>query len=143
MSWVKVENNTVVQKTFKSMNGEAGWYEAPEWVTNGDIQTGNGFVNPPPRVKTQEELATEIQEAVQGMMDSEARSIGYDSLLSVCTYATSPNVKFQAEGQYFVSRRDAIWTYCYTELAKVEAGIRTMPTVDEFLLELPALNLPA
>jgi len=92
--------------------------------------------------RTEKLMVDSIQTAIQSMMDKEAQSVGYDSLLSVCTYATSPNVKFQAEGQYFVARRDDIWTYCYTELAKVEAGTRAMPTVDEFLLELPALSLP-
>lgn len=39
--------------------------------------------------------------------------------------------------------RDAVWTYVYEQLALVQAGQRTQPTIAEFIAELPAIVWPA
>jgi hypothetical protein len=76
------------------------------------------------------------------MLDETAKERGYDSILSLCTYATSTAVKFSKEGQAAVEWRDEVWAKGYTILADVEAGTRSIPTVDEFLAELPNFAWP-
>jgi hypothetical protein len=78
-----------------------------------------------------------LTSAIQSMLDETAKERGYDSILSLCTYATSPTAKFSDEGQAGVSWRDEVWAKGYAILADVESGSRAIPTVDELLAELP------
>lgn len=74
--------------------------------------------------------------AIKSHLDDEAKAKGYESILSVCTYAGYTN-PYQLEGQSFIQWRGLVWEYYYTELAKIEAGSRTEPSIEEFILELP------
>ncbi|WP_456403223.1 hypothetical protein [Hydrogenimonas sp.] len=95
--------------------------------------------------KTDAEIKAEniekIEKAIQATLDKEARAKGYDSILSACSYAGYTN-PFQAEGQAFIQWRGSVWKYCYDQLAEIEAGNRSEPTLDEFLGELPAYVPP-
>lgn len=89
------------------------------------------------------QLQDEIITAVQQRLDSFAATRNYNGMLSLCTYATSTNAKFSAEGQYGVELRDATWAKCYEILGEVEAGTRPLPTgYDEIAPELPTPNWP-
>jgi hypothetical protein len=79
----------------------------------------------------------QFTDAVQVHLDAGAKALGYDGILSACSYATSTNLPFSVEGKSCLDWRDAVWLYCYTELAKVEAGTRPLPTVEEIISELP------
>ena len=89
-----------------------------------------------------EKIIAEFTARVQARLDTFAKTRGYDGILSACSYATSTNPRFAAEGQYCVEARDATWAKCYEVLAAVEAGSRPMPTLDELLAELPVLTWP-
>lgn len=78
--------------------------------------------------------------SVQLMMDRKAHQRGYDNLLSLCTYATSTNLKFRTEGQMAVNWRDEVWARCYEIMAEVLNGERPIPTSEELLAELPTLE---
>lgn len=77
-----------------------------------------------------------IENGVQAHLDLKAKEHGYDSILSACSYAGYPN-PYETEGKSFIVWRGNVWAYCYQELAKVQDGTRTEPTLEEFLLELP------
>lgn len=89
------------------------------------------------------DIQGELIAAVQARLDGFAQSRNYSGMLSLCTYATSTNAKFAAEGQYGVEARDATWAACYQILADVESGARPIPTgYAEIEPELPALAWP-
>lgn len=79
--------------------------------------------------------------AIQNMLDSKAKEKGYDSIVSVCSYAGYENT-FKAEGEAYGIWRALCWQTGYLILANVEVGTRQMPTVEEVLSELPELVLP-
>jgi hypothetical protein len=116
--------------------------EAPEWVQLGATWDGTAFVNPPPPPKTPEEIIAEFTAKVQARLDAFAKTRGYDGILSACTYATSTNPKFAAEGQYCVQARDATWATCYQILNAVQSNQRPVPTWNELEAELPVLQWP-
>lgn len=80
--------------------------------------------------------------AVQAYLDKAAKERGYDGILSLCSYTTSTDLTFAAEGQAGVNFRDAVWRKCYEVLAAVEAGVRLAPSEAELLFELPAMVWP-
>ena len=102
------------------------------------------------RDKTVQEIEDElakarerIVETTQERLDVFAKTRNYDGILSLCTYATSTNAKFQEEGQYGVEARDATWAKLYEILAEVEAGTRPVPSgYANIEPELPALQWP-
>jgi hypothetical protein len=88
-------------------------------------------------------LKDQIASETQRHLDDFARTRNYDGMLSLCTYATSTNPKFAAEGQYGVEARDATWAALYGMLAEVEAGTRPIPSgFADIEPELPALVWP-
>ena len=88
-------------------------------------------------------IQMEVIEQTQSRLDAFAKTRNYDGILSLCTYATSTNIKFQAEGQYGVTARDATWAKLYEILAEVEAGTRPMPVgFKDIEPELPILQWP-
>jgi hypothetical protein len=96
-----------------------------------------------PPTKTPEQIQAEIVASTQQRLDNFSKTRNYDGILSLCTYASSPNAAFQAEGQYGVEARDATWTTLLEILAEVEAGTRPMPTgYADIEPELPPLVWP-
>jgi len=90
------------------------------------------------------ETMAAFEQAVQGKLNGAAISARYDSIATAVSYAEEPAVpKFQNDGIAFRAWRSKVWAYAYEQLALVLAGEREQPTVDDFLLELPALELPA
>lgn len=85
-------------------------------------------------------LSDSIVHQVQLRLDTFAKTKNYDGILSACTYATSVNPKFKAEGQYCVEARDNTWAILYQILEDVQAGIRPAPSdYQDIEPELPIL----
>ena len=89
-------------------------------------------------------ILNECVSNTQKRLDDFAKTRNYDGILSLCTYATSLNPKFKAEGQYGVEARDATWAKLYDMLSEVEAGTRPKPAgYADIENELPLLDWPA
>ena len=92
--------------------------------------------DPPPAL-----TAADFTAAVQAHLDATARTRNYDGILSACSYATSTNLPFSLEGKAAVAWRDAVWLYCYQQLALVQAGTRSIPaSTAAFITELPSIT---
>jgi hypothetical protein len=88
-------------------------------------------------------LKASIIDSTQKRLDDFARTRNYDGILSLCTYATSTNPKFQTEGQRGVELRDATWSKLYQILDEVEKGLRPVPSgYQDIAFDLPSLNWP-
>jgi hypothetical protein len=74
--------------------------------------------------------------AIVAMLDAKAKERRYDNALSLSTYVSSTNAAWAAEAATFVAWRDAIWAYCYDQLARVAIRLRTQPTLGEFMAEI-------
>jgi len=130
---IEVESLDLMPNLVEATVGGIGW-----------LYDGQAFSQPPPLAKSPEELQAEIVTATQQRLDDFARTRNYDGILSLCTYATSTVPKFQAEGQYGVTARDATWATLYQILAEVEAGTRPVPSgCADIEPDLPALAWPA
>lgn len=79
--------------------------------------------------------------AMEGHYDQVAQAKKYDNHLT-CTLRAGYAGPFQAEGTSFALWMDECNAYGYTEMEKVMTGVRTMPTVAEFIAELPASPWP-
>lgn len=89
------------------------------------------------------QLKSEVIVSTQNRLDSFAQSRGYDGILSLCTYATSSVVKFQAEGAYGVQARDDTWATLNQILYDAENQLRPIPMdYSEIEPELPILTWP-
>ncbi|MBC7198143.1 MAG: hypothetical protein H5U32_02730 [Pseudomonas balearica] len=92
--------------------------------------------------KSNEANVAEYTDFMQKYMDSIAKQRRYDGILALCTYATSTNPVFAAEGQAGVVFRDAVWDFGYKLFADVTSGIRELPSTEELLIMLPKMVWP-
>lgn len=86
-----------------------------------------------------DDVKRDLKAAVHAHMDATVRVRNYDSIMSCCTYHSSTDPAFAAEGTAALLWRDAVWRHCYEVLADYEAGLRPIPTAEELIAELPAL----
>jgi hypothetical protein len=94
-------------------------------------------------VLTEAQVVTAYMAAVQKYMDGVAVTYGYDNLVSVVSYADESIVtRYQKEGQGFREWRSLVWAYCEQVFADVKAEVRTAPTHEELIAELPELIIP-
>lgn len=86
-------------------------------------------------------VQAELTKAVQAYMDKTVQTRNYDSIHTACTYASSTDEKFAAEGKACVAWRDAVWRRCYDILDDILNDARSsIPTAEELIAELPALE---
>jgi len=103
---------------------------------DGTPEEEQAYLNDPERI------IQELTAAVQAHLDATAKTRNYDGILSACTYATSTNTTFAAEGQAAVAWRDACWATCYGIMNAVQLGTRAIPTATEIVAEMPVMVWP-
>lgn len=85
----------------------------------------------------------DYQRAIQQMVDDTAVSKQFNDGVTLASYANSTIPAWADQASAFVAWRDQVWQYAYSELARVQAGQRPQPSVDDFLAELPVITWPA
>lgn len=85
---------------------------------------------------------TDYENAIQNLVDSTAGERQFRDGVTLASYVGSTKPKWAAEAQAFVAWRDNVWSYAYGELAKVQAGHRQQPTVEQFLDEIARIAWP-
>lgn len=81
----------------------------------------------------EEVVITKCSNHIQNMLDDKAKELGYDSVISACTYLNSGNTTFAAEALQLATWRDACWTYAND--VKVN---NTYTTFEDFVAGIPA-----
>lgn len=84
----------------------------------------------------------DYETAIQGMVDATAKEKLFRDGVTLASYTASTNPQWAAEATAFVAWRDGVWAYAYAELAKVQAGQREQPTVEDFLTEIDPIVWP-
>lgn len=117
---------------------EAAWRPAGVEIDDLVIDAQGAVVADAGKVLARQAARFEV--LVQKHLDAGAQSLGYDNIVSACSYAASPN-PFQTEAQAFVTWRGAVWAKCYEVLAAVKAGTRPVPGEAGLLAELPVFGV--
>lgn len=117
--------------------GSRFWPGILEWIAAG---------NTPESEFTQEQIETakisDIEQAIQQVLNEQAQSMGYDSIFTAVTYADESTVlQFQTEGQALRAWRSQVWSTAYNILADWKGGIIPEPTKDEVLAALPTFTM--
>jgi hypothetical protein len=76
---------------------------------------------------TIERVTQLARDQAQKELDDFAKEKMYDGILSACSYSTSTNSAFGAEGQRAVQVRDSYWSGLYGYLDNVKAGVNPVP----------------
>lgn len=103
-------------------------------LTQDDIDE---ITNRPPPALT----LADYQSAHDAHLNTAAKSRKYDSIHTAALRAAYPG-PWHDEGVAFATWMDACNVAGYAVLADVDAGNRPVPTIAEYLSELPALALP-
>lgn len=119
---------------------EDGMVEAPGLFSRElgpDLGVG---VVPETSVNEQTEMLESImaaaRQSINEVVESYARSKGYNDAASFASYVPSTVPNWAAEAKAFVEWRDAVWVTAYTKMAEVQAGA-AVPTEEELLAMLP------
>ncbi len=127
-----------------SMPPEAIEISEEQWIELAANQGARRFVDGDvvvyERISTP--TITDYENAIQDLVDSTARERQFRDGVTLASYIGSTKSKWAAEAQAFVAWRDNVWFYAYGQLAKVQAGERPQPTVDQFLAEIAPIAWP-
>jgi hypothetical protein len=86
-------------------------------------------------------FVAEVSRQAKYALDDFASKRGYDDITTACTYATSTNAVYKAEGQHAVDMRDMLWEALSSIIADVKSGAREIPSGYESIKsELPILG---
>jgi len=98
-----------------------------------DVLRPYGLVLPAP---TLEDYAA----AIQKHLDAVAAARQYDGADRLCTYAQSAVTAWKNDAANFITWRDQVWQYVFTQQAAVLSGARAQPSIQTLLAELPSIT---
>jgi len=112
------------------------------------------YVAPPAPAPTPEQILANLINEVQRYLDETAQSRGYDGILSLCSYASSTDPIYAAEGQAGMGFRDACWRLGFIIREQVMNGQkpdcvptapegeeqRIIPTAEELIAAMPVIG---
>lgn len=98
------------------------------------------YQQPEPNPPTENEIIQLLINSVQYHLDNTAQARGYDDIKSLASYAGDDDPVFNAEGTAGKSWRSACWRYCYNVLEDCKAQLRSIPTPEQLISELPTIQ---
>lgn len=113
----------------------------PDWAVKAEAlwqERHDAVMNPPIMPPTVNDFVS----AIKQKFDTVAQEKQFDGQISIATYVTSLNPQWKAESDAFIAWRDAVWEYAYKEFSKFQSGELTMPSIADFLAELPVIQWP-
>lgn len=87
-------------------------------------------------------LIASYEAALDAHLDAKASERRYNDRFT-CALRAGFQGPYQAEGLAFAQWMDACNAYAFAQIALIESGQRKMPTVEDFIAELPPLQWPA
>lgn len=93
--------------------------------------------NPPVVEPTQEGSILAIKADIQSHLDNTAKGLGFDDINSISKFLVLTESIFYADAMALTVWQNSVWEYIEPELKKVEDGLRTVPTKEEALAEIP------
>lgn len=120
--------------------------EVPDGTENGATFAEGAWMNPPPPPEPAPYVppaptVDDFDAALTAHLDATAQARRYDNRIT-CALRAGYTGPFQAEGQAFATWMDACNWQAYQVLAGVQSGALTMPTVEEFVADLPDMVWP-
>ncbi len=106
------------------------------------IWNGSEFVAPPepePYQPSEQEIIQMYENALDDMINRKAQEKGYDNRITVCM-RTGYNSVWQNECIRFAIWMDNCYLKAFEIMSDVKSGIRQMPTLEQFLLEMPTFS---
>jgi hypothetical protein len=95
------------------------------------------YVAPAPVPPTPEQIKNQFTLAVKSRLNAKALEHRYDDYHAAMGYVGSPVQKFHEEAVRFRDWVSLTWAAVETIESDVEAGRRTLPSLEQFLSELP------
>ena len=87
----------------------------------------------------EEQLAKDVEVAIQKLLDEEAQKSEYDNIHSAALRAAYPG-PFHEEGVRYATWMDACWDKRNKILSDVKVGQRPIPTIEEVMAEMPVFS---
>lgn len=88
-------------------------------------------------------MMKEYEKALDDMIDKKAQEKGYDNRITATMRAGVVGSPFQQECISFAKWMDSCYMKAYEILNAVQAGVRSIPSITEFLREMPEFKWEA
>lgn len=140
-----VFNGNIVQisSTDFTVSPEMVWVDSPD---NATVEThyfdGSGVVPKPVVAPTIDEVIDSYTSALDNHIDATAQLDKWDNRITCVLRAGYPN-PWQANGIAFGEWMDTCYTLAYQIMYDIQAQNRTMPSISDFLAEMPTMVWPS
>lgn len=161
MRYVKIDTNKIY--SISDVRKEHPEMSIPDGADLTDLGFSKYILTPPPRhngwvdlkegepvdskqtwivtSQSKDRIINQMAKHLEDKMTAFVSEKGYDSMLSACSYATSTNPAYAAEGARCVAIRDEQWAFLYSVFDRIDAGEIEMPEDHEAFLSLfPAMT---